>query len=99
MGTIGIIQNAIDKGMLNGHLDQASLVGLANNLLYGKKIEKYQVENGKGTYVEDLELTRIAQKLWREYVKPINEQRQKEDLKQAGKQKVHNTGQGNRAGF
>lgn len=65
---LGIIQGAINYNKIGkDYLNQASLTGIANYLLYGKQIEKYDVVNGKGQYVVDKDLMGVAQGLWNEY--------------------------------
>lgn len=94
---IQLLQNAIDNGKLEKYLDNGSLVSLANYLLYGKKIEKYEVVNGTGTYVEDKELTQIGQQIWSEYITPINEKKQQEESRRERRKIVDNVG-GNAGG-
>lgn len=96
---LGIIQGAINNNQIGeDFLNQASLTGIANYLLYGKQIEKYEVINGKGQYVVDNDLMGVAKGLWNEYESGRSRKELQKQLNDS-KSKTDNTGVKNGGGF
>jgi RHS repeat-associated protein len=89
---VGIIQDAINNRKLEGHLDEGSLIGLANYLLYGKEILKTEVVNNQISLVHDVELTNIGKQLWSDYFLKVNEAKKQEDKKLQERAKVDDIG-------
>lgn len=87
-----ILQDAINSGKLDGHLDQGSLTGVANYLLYGAEINKTEVINGQATLVQDVELTKTAKKLWEDYSAAAREKKMKEEQNRDQRSKVDDVG-------
>jgi len=88
-----ILQNGIDNLTISPkYQNTGALSSIANYLLYGADIMKYEVLDGKGKYVVDKDLMDLSKKLWKEYVKSKSKEDFKKQMENAQKQKVDNTG-------
>ncbi|MBK8140129.1 MAG: hypothetical protein IPK57_03380 [Chitinophagaceae bacterium] len=77
---ISIINAAIENGTIpENYLNTNSLKDIANYLLYGKEITKFEFneKSQKWEILNDESLTKIAKSLWSNYESKKNEENQK----------------------